>query len=616
MPYQPYPQPQGPPSATHKSESSSTQSQSTESEPRGQSGDGHQTSAPTPPGSCGRSFQPSSGPARNTFKSQRDEEDQENRDYQERNGQTTTNNRPEGGDSYADTVKGGQRKTFWRQQRNLPRPWSEGNSENHKFQTKRFKPAFEPHTDSPIDEHEENGSHEQGDDRPSPFNSQRPPSPKQIVSVEQNDRSPPRKNESQNDMNAQEWPPKLRLRSSTDSREDRPLPRWHPSRRRPSSPRRSPPPTRRPSPPPWRKRGHSRSRSPSPPSSQKSSVDVRKRLGTKNAAQKSGPKQKLKFPKGGKAKKGKKAGPVLGELPIDTENEKKINKRAQRFQSSMESFNRSSPSILSTLNASLYNDKDEEELDWSKFHVVGTCQDLKKNYYRLTTAPDPSTVRPREVLMKSLTMIKDHWKANQDDYRYVCEQFKSIRQDLTVQGIRDEFTAEVYETHARIALEKGDREEFNQCQTQLKSLYDNNVDGNIIEFTSYRLLYHLLTNSVLDYSTDILKLKEQQKQTVPIKHALRLCSAWALSNYHTFFQLYLCAPNMSGYLIDLFVKRERVAAIKVMIKSYRPTLPVAFIQSELGFTDEEECNKFLLEIGATLTAQGAKVDCRVALTEV
>lgn len=29
--------------------------------------------------------------------------------------------------------------------------------------------------------------------------------------------------------------------------------------------------------------------------------------------------------------------------------------------------------------------EDEEEMDWSQYHVVGNCQELEKRYYRLTT---------------------------------------------------------------------------------------------------------------------------------------------------------------------------------------------------------------------------------------
>ncbi|KAJ8657382.1 hypothetical protein O0I10_006937 [Lichtheimia ornata] len=268
--------------------------------------------------------------------------------------------------------------------------------------------------------------------------------------------------------------------------------------------------------------------------------------------------------------------------PLTREEEERRRSRFLRFQGTLATPRRASPGA---------DDTAVRNMDHT---IVGTCQTLEKNYLRLTSAPDPATVRPLPILRQTLELLKNKWRKEQN-YTYICDQFKSMRQDLTVQRIQNEFTVKVYEIHARIALEKGDLGEYNQCQTQLKSLYKKGIEGNENEFTAYRILYFLHTRNWSDINSEMAGISIESKEDPNVRHALQVRSSIATNNYHRFFHLYIHAPNMGGYLMDQFVERERAQALMILCKAFRPSLKLSFIAKELAFDNLEQLEKFLKE---------------------
>mmetsp|Transcript_26790 Transcript_26790/g.41561 ORF Transcript_26790/g.41561 Transcript_26790/m.41561 type:complete len:672 (-) Transcript_26790:305-2320(-) len=262
-----------------------------------------------------------------------------------------------------------------------------------------------------------------------------------------------------------------------------------------------------------------------------------------------------------------------------------------------------------------------DEADYENMTVKGTCQVLEKEYLRLTAPPKAERVRPQNILEKHLVNLQSDWLEQKRDYLRMCSQLKAIRQDLTVQRINNSFTVKVYETHARLALESADLNEYNQCQTQLKYLYDlvkeqgyDKYDAlsalkNEHEFIAYRLLYYIFLTTNKKYeggSSDLnkilLNLTKKEKADPGIVHGTKVREAIADFNYHIFFQLQETAPLMGSYLMDYLVPFVRYGGLQRICKAYRPHVCKKFVLTELGFRESEfeEGERWLLSCGCVL----------------
>ena len=89
---------------------------------------------------------------------------------------------------------------------------------------------------------------------------------------------------------------------------------------------------------------------------------------------------------------------------------------------------------------------EQNVIDWDKHTIRGTSTKLEKSYLRLTSVsiyshprrsklteqePSPADIRPLHILKETLQLLKRKWKDNHN-YAYALDQFKSMRQDLTV----------------------------------------------------------------------------------------------------------------------------------------------------------------------------------------
>lgn len=248
----------------------------------------------------------------------------------------------------------------------------------------------------------------------------------------------------------------------------------------------------------------------------------------------------------------------------------------------------------------------------------------------LLTAPLPQ-VRPEPVLRRALDRLISLLHAGSVNYFYACDQLKGMRQDCTVQHLRGGVAVSVYEAHARASLEYGDLAEFNQCQTQLASLYPNPLQhmqqpsqpslagsagsgqppaagaagegvqgagtpssGCVAEFVAYKVLYNAAHAHVGANKTVLLHTLRTAMALAGtsvdadgcIAHALAVRAAAAACDYPAFFALYAATPALGRALLDVIAPKLRWAALNVLVKGYKTSLPVSFVARILGFSPQ------------------------------
>jgi len=219
-------------------------------------------------------------------------------------------------------------------------------------------------------------------------------------------------------------------------------------------------------------------------------------------------------------------------------------------------------------------------------------------------------VRPEKVLREWLPILLSTWR-NGKNYQYFCDQLKSIRQDLTVQRIQNEFTINVYEIHARMALENDDSLEFAVCLSQLESLSKLGLSfDSLLEFISYRLLLSATSNDILEINIIMNSLSDSQKSDKRITHALNVINSMLSENYRSYFQLVGQSSQLTQSILKPLNERIRSYAIKAIAKAYRPNVPLSFIKNELRFESDLECIEYLSKCKAVLNEDKTLLQCQ------
>jgi len=334
-------------------------------------------------------------------------------------------------------------------------------------------------------------------------------------------------------------------------------------------------------------------------------------------------------------------------MPMQTEEER-IRLEKMTLDDAVEQFNCRNGDVETNKHgkrAAEVDNEGEQGMDFDRYQlgtagsdllglqpIIGTCSTLEKSYFRLKSAPDPSEVRPPEVIECALNRLQQ--LNPQPSWHYLNDKLKAMRQDLTVQHIRTELTVRVHEIHGRGAIDACDWQEFDQCQHALRRLYAEGCDGNEAEFLAYRILWATATweknvetatgtlrASKDDVLADLHVAARWRRQNngyppVVVGHALSVRDAAMECNVPRFLSL---ASNpvveRSAQLLSLALEPLRMRCADAVVRTMRPNINLEDARLLLGFSTKSECEQWLKWHGGRFDEEG-KLDCKASVNQL
>lgn len=255
---------------------------------------------------------------------------------------------------------------------------------------------------------------------------------------------------------------------------------------------------------------------------------------------------------------------------------------------------------------------------------------IVKKYRRsaaISEEPAPEEVRPSPVLLRTMEYLKGICDSKNatfaDIHNFVRDRTRSLRQDFTYQGVRDDVCIKIHEESVRFHIlsehrlsgadpavfsSKQNREQLDKCLISLREMYDLRRERNLPtsahepEMQSY---YILMQMSELRTCVQLFAgFAEDVRNSAPVQFALQVLKANSdsFTNYVGYFACVRAAPYLMACLMHSRFHKIRCVALDIINVTHgsptsRDITAISTLTYQLGFESEEETIKFCSAAG-------------------